>query len=99
LRDFSCDRRLARGLWLDAWTDYGTEVDEYRQLDDERALVLTHDSGRGKTSGLELAETGFSAAVLFHVRRGKVTRLVIYVDRDRVFADLRLGPDPDSSDA
>ena len=58
--------------WLDAWTDYRTEVDEYRQLDDERVLVLTHDSGRGKASGLELAEMGPKAGALFHVRDGKV---------------------------
>ena len=76
--------------WLDAWAEYRTEVDDYRQLDDERLLVLTHDSGRGKASGLELAETGFKAAVQFHVRGGKVTRLVIYVDRDRALADLGL---------
>jgi ketosteroid isomerase-like protein len=82
--------------WLDAWTDYRTEVDEYRELDDERVLVLTHDSGRGKASGLDLAETGFKAAVLFEVRGGKVTRLVIYFDRARALADLGLAPEGDS---
>ena len=85
--------------WLDAWADYRTEVDEYRQLDDDRVLVLTHDSGRGKASGLDLAETGFKAAVLFEVRSGKVARLVIYVDRDRALTDLGLAPDPDFPDA
>ena len=40
--------------WLDAWAEYRTEVEEYRELDEERVLVLTHDSGRGKASGLEL---------------------------------------------
>jgi hypothetical protein len=82
--------------WLDAWADYRTAAEEYRELDTERVLVLTHDSGRGKASGLELAETGFRAAVLFHVRRGKVTRLVIYVERDRAFADLGLAPGGDA---
>ena len=76
--------------WLDAWTDYRTEVDEHRQLDDVRVLVLTHDSGRGKASGLDLGEMGPNAAVLFHVREGKVTRLVVYSDRDRALADLGL---------
>ena len=83
--------------WLDAWTDYRTEVDEYRQLDDERALVLTHDSGRGKASGLDLGEIGPKAAVLFRVREGKVTRLVIYFDRDRALADLGLPSEGDAA--
>jgi ketosteroid isomerase-like protein len=83
--------------WLDAWTDYRTEVDEYRQLDDERALVLTHDSGRGKASGLDLGEMGPKAADLFHVREGKVTRLVIYFDRDRALADLGLPSEGDAA--
>jgi ketosteroid isomerase-like protein len=82
--------------WLDAWADYRTEVDQYRQLDDERVLVLTHDSGRGKVSGLELGEMGPKAAVLFHVRNGKVTRLAIYFDREQAFADLGLAPEAGS---
>jgi ketosteroid isomerase-like protein len=76
--------------WLDAWADYRTEAERYRELDDERVLVLTHDSGRGKASRLELGEMGPHAAALFHVRQGKVTRLVVYFDRDRALADLGL---------
>ena len=40
-----------------------------------------------KASGLHLQVKG---ACLFHVRDAKVTRLVVYRDRDRVFADLGL---------
>ena len=76
--------------WLDAWADYRTAAEEYRELDTERVLVLTHDSGRGKASGLELAEMGPKAGALFHVRDGKVTRLVIYFERDRALGDLAL---------
>ena len=56
------------------------EADEYRELDDERVLVLVHWSGRGKTSGLELAQMRAKGASLFHIRGGKVTRLVLYLD-------------------
>ena len=67
------------------------EADEYRALDDERVLVLMHFSGRGKTSGLEVGQIQMKGANLFHVRGGKVTRLVTYWDRERAFADLGLG--------
>jgi len=50
--------------------------------------VLTRMRGRGKSSGVEIAERRGS---LFHVQDGKVTRLVLYWDRDRALADLGLG--------
>jgi ketosteroid isomerase-like protein len=65
-------------------------ADEYRELDGERILVLTRRSGRGKTSGLELAEMQTKGATLLVVRGGKVTRLINYFDRDRALADLGL---------
>jgi ketosteroid isomerase-like protein len=76
--------------WLSAWDDLRQEVEEYRELDDERVLVLSHGYGRGKTSGLETGQIRTNAATLFHVRGGKVARLVIYFDRDRAFSDLGL---------
>jgi ketosteroid isomerase-like protein len=82
--------------WLDmanAWEELRTVVDEYRQLDDERVLVLLRRSGRGKTSGLELGGIGSEGAAMFHVRDGKVTRLVVYFDRRRALAGLDLAPD------
>jgi ketosteroid isomerase-like protein len=76
--------------FLGAWEEYRTEVDEYRELDDERVLVLLHIIGRGKTSGVQLGEVRTKAANLFHVRGGKVTRLVLYADQERGLADLGL---------
>src|SRR5207302_4440080 len=67
--------------WLSAWEDYGVEADEYRELDEERVLVLSHYSGRGKTSGLEVGQMRTDGATLFHVRGGKVMRFVGYWDR------------------
>jgi hypothetical protein len=32
------------------------EAEEYRELDDNRVLVLNREYGRGKTSGLDLAQ-------------------------------------------
>jgi ketosteroid isomerase-like protein len=88
---------MAEGLsgWLNAWEDWRHEVDEYRALDDEHVLVLVHASGRGKLSGLEVAQMQpKGGAILFRVGDGKVTRLVVYWDRDQAFADLGLAPEP-----
>jgi hypothetical protein len=61
-----------------------------RQLDAERVFALDHRSGRSKTSGLELGQMRTKGARLFHIRGGRVTRLVVYFDRERAFADLGL---------
>ena len=76
--------------WLNAWEDFRMEAEEYRELDNERVLVLNHNSGRGKASGLDIGQTWTKAATLFHVRDGKVTRLVGYNNRERALADLGL---------
>jgi ketosteroid isomerase-like protein len=75
---------------LGAWEDVRIEADEFRQLDDERVLVFAHWSGRGKTSGLELAQILTSGVNLFHVRDGRVARLIRYWDSERALADLGL---------
>jgi ketosteroid isomerase-like protein len=79
--------------WLSAWEEYRAEAEEYRELDGERVLVLDRYSGHGKTSGLEIGQLRAEGAALFHLRDGKVRRLVIYWDRDRALADLGLAPD------
>jgi hypothetical protein len=59
----------------------------------ERVLVLTHSTGRGKASGMEISDKWTKAACLFHVRGGRVTRLVVYIERERALADLGLAPE------
>jgi ketosteroid isomerase-like protein len=76
--------------FLNAWEGHRVEADEYRELDAERVLVLGRFVAQGKTSGLDLQQTRTAGANVFHVRDGKVTRLVIYFDRDRALADLGL---------
>jgi ketosteroid isomerase-like protein len=82
--------------FLSAWEDYRAEVEEYRELDDERILVLHRRSGRGKMSGVELEQIGEKGAWLFHIRDGKVTKIVYYFDRERGLTDLGLSPKADS---
>jgi ketosteroid isomerase-like protein len=76
--------------FLSAWEGFRIMVDEYRELDDERVLALTRGGGRGKASGVELGQTQATAAHLFHVRGGKVFKLVVYFDRENALADLGL---------
>jgi ketosteroid isomerase-like protein len=79
--------------FLSAWDDWRIEAEEYRELDDERVLVLYRRSGRGKASGLEVGQISSMAANVFHVRNGKVTRLAVYWDSERALADLGLAPE------
>jgi ketosteroid isomerase-like protein len=52
--------------------------------------VPLRNMGRGKTSGMELGQLRTREANLFHFRDGKVTRIVVYLNRDRALADLGL---------
>ena len=69
-----------------AWDEYHSRVEEYRELDDG-VLVLTYATGRGKASGVEIGER---RANLFQLHDGKVTSLVVYWDRMRALADAGL---------
>jgi ketosteroid isomerase-like protein len=76
--------------FLGAWDEVRPYVEAYRELDDERVLVLVRYEGRGKASGLDLAQMQAKIAALFQLRDGAVVRLVVHFDRDRAFADLGL---------
>jgi ketosteroid isomerase-like protein len=83
-------RKTARAI-LAPWSELRVVAEEYRELDVERVLVLDKSHGHGKGSGMEIGQFQPSSAHLFHVRDGKVARLVVYdVDRDRALADLGL---------
>jgi ketosteroid isomerase-like protein len=75
---------------LSPWDGYNGRVEECRELDVERVLVLLHARGRGKASGLELDALSAQQAQVVHVRDGEVTKTLVYYDRERAFADLGL---------
>jgi ketosteroid isomerase-like protein len=77
----------AWGDILSVWTELRVEGEKYRALHDERVLVLDQRSGRGKTSEMEIGQTRTRGATLWQVRDGRVTKLVVYWDRDRALAD------------
>jgi hypothetical protein len=89
----------AAELWrnfLNAWEGYRAEAVEYRELDDERVLVVIRRSGRGKRSGVDLEQIASEGAVLYHLRDGKVTKQIVYFDRDRALAHLGLAVEDSS---
>jgi ketosteroid isomerase-like protein len=75
---------------LSVWEHFRLSADEYREVDDVRVLVLGRFIARGKRSQMNSAQLDASAASLFHVEQGKVTRVVTYYDRERALADLGL---------
>jgi ketosteroid isomerase-like protein len=78
-----------RGV-LSAWEGARIDAAECRELDDERVMVFTRISGRGKASGVDVGAMRAGWIDVLRVREGKVTRLVSYFDRDRALADLGL---------
>jgi ketosteroid isomerase-like protein len=85
--------------WRDfimAWEGQHVEIDEYRELDDERVLVLGRFKGRGKASGVDLQELWPKGANLFRVRDGKVIALIVYFDREHALADLGITPESEA---
>jgi ketosteroid isomerase-like protein len=75
---------------VESWEHLRFEVEEYREVDAERVLVLHNYRGRGKTSGVDLESVRAAGAQIFHVYAGRVVRLTHYWDRDHALADLGL---------
>jgi ketosteroid isomerase-like protein len=74
---------------LSAFDDYRTAAYDYREIDDARILASVRHRGRGRSSGIDVADVGHPAA-LFHIHDGRVTRLVVYIDPAGALADLGL---------
>ena len=81
---------------VSAFDGYRVEPVGYRQLGDERVLVLVRRRGHGKTSGLDLEAMTSTGATIFRLRDRQVIKLVLYFDSDHALADLSLVWDDDS---
>ena len=81
---------MAQGLRdvLGAWDDLRRQVDEYRELDEIRTLVLSDSGDAAWRAGLSLANYRNRERNMFHVREGVVTRIDFYFDCGRALADL-----------
>ena len=81
--------RMTREI-VSVYEDFSATAQGYREIDERHVLVLVQFRGRTKTSGLELGQIAGRSATLLHIEYGTVTRLALYWDRDRAFADLGL---------
>jgi ketosteroid isomerase-like protein len=83
---------LAAGArsWLGAWEDFRLEADEFRELDDDRVLVLTRGRGRGRMSGLEVGQLAPQGADVLTICEGKVRSFILYFDLQHASVDLGL---------
>jgi ketosteroid isomerase-like protein len=80
--------------WLMGWKDVRVMAAEYIELDEGRVLVIYRGTGAGRTSGLRVEQIHpRGGATLFHIRDGRVTRLVVYFDRERALADVGVAPE------
>jgi ketosteroid isomerase-like protein len=70
--------------WLDQFDEFQSHAIEYLESADQ-VVVLTRFGGRGKGSGVPLAE--MPGAARFRIRDGKVVEVAIYVDPERALRD------------
>jgi len=83
--------------FLSDWDSFRAVGEQYRELDEDRVLVLHRFFGRGRASGLEVGQTGSEGACIFHVRNGAVTKLLLYSVRDNALAATGLSPNDSST--
>jgi ketosteroid isomerase-like protein len=74
--------------FLSAWREYRAVAEEYRELDDGSIVVMTAFHARGRASKIEVREVLARGASVMQVDDGKVTKVVLYYNRDRALADL-----------
>jgi ketosteroid isomerase-like protein len=68
-------RQITR--WLGAWDEYRFEIDELIDVGDH-VVASGHQYGRGRGSGVEVAEEHFH---VWSLRRGKAVRMRMFRDR------------------
>jgi ketosteroid isomerase-like protein len=61
------------------WEEFTVEPSEFRELDDERVLVLGQIHARARGSGVEVDSP---AAWISHIRGGSVVRIQFYSDEE-----------------
>lgn len=71
------------GDFLGQWTNFRSVAQAVEQLDDERVLVVAHQYGRGRSSGVAVEDEVF---IVWTFAGDKVVRVEWRFDRERALA-------------
>ena len=76
---------LAAGLgtWEDSWEDYSIEVREVIEGTGDQVVVVIHQRGRGRESGIAI---DWVNAYVNELKDGKITRITPYPSKDAALA-------------
>ncbi len=72
--------------WEDMWSDYRFEVEDLLGSGD-RVVLLYHQVGKAKGSGVEVEER---AAWVYTLREGKIARVEMFQDRETALRTARV---------
>ena len=73
--------------WEEMWSDYRFEVEDLFGSGDDRVVLLYHQIGKAKGSGVEVEER---AGWVYTLREGKITRVEMFQDRESALRAARL---------
>jgi ketosteroid isomerase-like protein len=68
--------RRAMIEWSDVWDDWEIETERYLEAGREKVLILWHERGRGKGSGLPMEQRGGN---LVTISDGRIVHVRLYV--------------------
>src|SRR5271169_747787 len=72
--------REAIEAWPTEWEDFRLDLVEILDVSDDAIISVTHQQGRGRTSGIE---TDFEVFFVAHLRNGKTARLEMFFNREQ----------------
>jgi ketosteroid isomerase-like protein len=64
--------------WSEVWDDWEVEAERYVDAGEDRVLILWHERGRGKESGITMDQRG---ANLVTIAERRVVHMRLYVDQ------------------
>ena len=72
--------------WEEMWSEYRFEIEDLVEAGD-KVVVLYHQVGRSKESGIEVEER---AGWIYTLREGKIARVEMFQDRDSALRAARV---------